>query len=81
MKKWLIIILILVIALACGITAAGFWDYVVEIIQIAIAYLFDLARSIIDVLANKITEATPTPLPETDSAMTASIFVPRFIFG
>lgn len=80
MKKFLIIILVLVIALACGITAATFWDYVVEIIQIATAYLFDLVRSIIDVIANKIVEATPMPLPGKETAMTANIFVPEFIF-
>lgn len=75
MKKWGIIILILVVCLACGITAASFWDYLIEIAQIGTAYIFDLCRSIVDVLASKVSEVAPpvtTTQPET-----ACIFVPN----
>lgn len=75
MKKWGIIVLILVIALACGITAASFWDYVVEIAQIATSYIFDLCKSIIDALAGKLGEVATTP-PTTTQPETARIFVP-----
>lgn len=78
MKKWGIIVLILVIALACGITAASFWDYIVEIAQIAISYIFDLCKSIIDVLAGKLGEVAATP-PTTMQPETARIFVPVLI--
>lgn len=78
MKKWGIIVLILVIALACGITAASLWDYIVEIAQIAISYIFDLCKSIIDVLAGKLGEVAATP-PTTMQPETARIFVPVLI--
>lgn len=56
MKKWGIIILILVIALACGITAMDLWGYIVDVINLGVAYLFDLCTSIIDTLAGKVSE-------------------------
>lgn len=76
MRKWGIIVLILVVALACGVTAASFWDYVVEIVQIAVAYMFDLCKSIVDVLANNIGEVATTTPPTTTQPETARIFVP-----
>ncbi len=56
MKKWGIIALIAVIALACGITAADLWGYIVELINLGVEYFFDLCSSIIDTLTGKVTE-------------------------
>lgn len=56
MKKWLIIVLIVVIALACGITAMDLWGYIEDVINLGVAYFFDLCTSIIDTLAGKVAE-------------------------
>lgn len=58
MKKWGIIILIAVVALACGITVADLWGYIVNLINLGVAYFFDLCRSIIDTLSGKVVETT-----------------------
>lgn len=74
MKKWLLIILILLIALACGITAANLWDYIKEIIELGISYLFDLAKTIVDALASNIKETA-----EGVSATSTSLMIRSFI--
>ncbi len=56
MKKWGIIALIAVIALACGITAADLWGYIVELINLGVEYFFDLCSSVIDTLTGNVTE-------------------------
>ncbi len=75
MKKWLLIILILVIAMACGITAFDLWGYIKQFIEVGVSYFFDLCQGIIDALAGKLQETAEGVTESTTTALAISNFL------